>query len=304
MSRPAELTPSGWRLNDAALEARGYKRCKFCGKTLPLVVSRCRRRTCPGYGHIWARDTMRKTRENLRAYGGLAAMCTLTPPGVDAGLVWDRSQCRHGPDEGCGKRHGCKVLPAAAELWNEQSREWWSELNRICKQHADRRVRQLGCKQKGGLLLYQWELQGRGVWHVHFVVGLETAIERVWAYEYVQTMRRLAPSKGFGFVDAKPLKSPEPAERVASYLSKYLAKWQDDGSLEVTETVKSAGRSLLSYVSRKLTARSGCTMRALRNVRIAWGWREGHLPDHVLEPFELLLALCQLEQFQACSRAP
>jgi hypothetical protein len=199
---------------------------------------------------------MRKTRENLRAYGGLAAMCTLTPPGVDAGLVWDRSQCTHGPAERCGKRHGRKVLPAPAELWNEQSRKWWSELNRICKQHADRRVKQLGYEQKGGLLLYQWELQGRGVWHIHFVVGLETAVERVWAYEYVQTMRRLAPSKGFGFVDAKPLKSPEPAERVASYLSKYLAKWQDDGSLEVTETVKSAGRTLVSYVSRSFSLRS------------------------------------------------
>jgi hypothetical protein len=117
-------------------------------------------------------------------------------------------------------------------------------------------------------------------------------------------MRRLAPSKRFGLVDAKPLKSPEPAERVASYLSKYLAKWQDDGSLEVPETVKSAGRSLLSYVSRKLTAKSGCTMRALRNVRIAWAWREGHLRDGVLDPFELLFALCQLEQFQARSRAP
>jgi hypothetical protein len=304
MSRPAELTPPSWRLDDAALEARGYKRCEFCGKTLPLVVSRCRRRTCPSYGHVWARDTMRKVRENLRAYGGLAAMCTLTPPGVDAGLVWDRSQCKHEPHERCGKSFGCKVLPEAAKLWNEQSRKWWSELNRICKQHADRRLEELGCKQKGGVLLYQWELQGRGVWHIHFVVGLETAVERVWAYEYVQTMRRLAPSKGFGFVDAKPLKSPEPAERVARYLSKYLAKWQDDGSLEVSETVKSAGRSLLSYVSRRLTAKSGCTMRALRDVRIAWAWREGHLPDGVLDPFELLFALCQLEQFQARSRAP
>jgi hypothetical protein len=55
---------------------------------------------------------MRPHRENLRAYYGLAAMGTLTAPGVDAGLVWDRSQCKHGPDDRCGKPHGCKVVPA------------------------------------------------------------------------------------------------------------------------------------------------------------------------------------------------
>jgi hypothetical protein len=53
---------------------------------------------------------MRKNRENLRTYGGLAAMCTLTPPGVDAGLAWDRSRCTHRPDEGCGQRFGCNVI--------------------------------------------------------------------------------------------------------------------------------------------------------------------------------------------------
>ncbi|MGZ4300534.1 MAG: hypothetical protein ACXVE0_02835 [Gaiellaceae bacterium] len=70
-------------------------------------------------------------------------------------------------------------------------------------------------------------------------------------------MRELGSSKGFGFVDAKPLRSPEPAERVARYLSKYLAKWKPDSSMEVTETVQAAGRTLLNFVSRKLTAKSG-----------------------------------------------
>ena len=46
--------------------------------------------------------------------------------------------------------------------------------------------------------------------------------------------------------------------------------------MEVTETVLAAGRTLLTYVSRKLTAESGITMRVLRNVRLAWAWREGH----------------------------
>jgi hypothetical protein len=86
-------------------------------------------------------------------------------------------------------------------------------------------------------------------------------------------LRELAPRYGFGFVDVKPLRKPEPAKRVAGYLSKYLAKWRDDGTLEVSETVRTAGRTLVNYVSRTLTARSGCTMRALRSARMVWAWR-------------------------------
>jgi hypothetical protein len=174
----------------------------------------------------------------------------------------------------------------------------------VCKLCADRAVMRFGYDYKGGLLMYEWELQKRGVWHLRFVLGIETAVERLWAFEYVKAMRELGPSKLFGFVDAKPLRSPQPAEKAASYLSKYLAKWNEDGSFEVTETVKAAGRSLLNYVSRRLTARSGVTMRVLRQVRIAWAWREGLLPDEVLDGFELLIALCLLEQVAQGVRGP
>ena len=304
MSRRGELNPLAGRLDAAALELRGYRRCEHCDQLTPLTVSRCRRRTCPGYGPTWARDTMRKIRDNLRVYEGLVCMCTLTAPGQDAGLVWDREQCRHGADEQCSGRRGCKVLSAAAELWNERSRVWWRELNRLAKQHADRAVKRLGHDYRGGLLMYEWELQARGVWHLHFILGMATPVEQVWAFEYVHAMRELAGSKGFGYVDAKPLQSPQPAEKAARYLSKYLAKWNEDGSFEVTETVKTAGRALVNYVSRRLTRSSGVTMRVLRDVRIAWGWREGHLPDDVIEPFRLLVALCVLEQGTAVLRGP
>ena len=137
---------------------------------------------------------------------------------------------------------------SAAEQWNDLSRGWWRELNRVCKLRADRAVAKLGADYKGGLLLYQWELQSRGVWHLHFVVGLETAIERAWAIEYVKAMRELGPRYGFGFVDAKPLRSPllrRPT--VPGHISKYLVKRQADGSFEVSETVKAAGRTLLNF---------------------------------------------------------
>jgi hypothetical protein len=255
-------------------------------------------------GDVGAGHDAEDPREPARAYDGLVCMSTLTAPGQDAGLVWDRANCTHGPSERCGKAFGCKVLPAAAALWNGKSRAWWRELNHRSKTRADRAVTRLGHTYKGGVLLYEWELQARGVWHLHFVLGMERAVERAWAFEYVKAMRALAPSIGFGFVDAKPLHSPQPAEKVSSYLSKYLAKWNQDGTFEVTETVKTAGRSLLSYVSRKLTAKSGCTMRVLRQVRIAWAWREGFLPDDVLDPFDLIVALCFLEQHTAPRRGP
>jgi len=121
---------------------------------------------------------------------------------------------------------------------------------------------------------------------------METAVERAWAIEYVHALRELGPRYGFGFVDAKPLRKPEPAKRVAGYLSKYLAKWREDGTLEVTETVRTAGRTLVNYVSRTLTARSGCTMRALRNARIVWAWREGHFDGHGLAEWGYVVAVC------------
>lgn len=189
---------------------------------------------------------MRKIRTNLGTYGGLAAMLTLTAPGEAAGLVFDRSLCRHRPDERCDGRKGCTVVAAAAEQWNDGSRGWWRELNRVCKQRADRAIRRLGADSKGGLLLYQWERQNRGVWHLHFVLAMETELERAWAFEYVKAMRELGSRYGFGFVDAKPLRSPQPAANCAGYVSKYLVKRKDDGSFGVSETVQAAGRTLLS----------------------------------------------------------
>lgn len=92
---------------------------------------------------------------------------------------------------------------------------------------------------------------------------------------YVETLRKVGPAKGFGFVDVKPLECPQEARRVAGYLSKYLAKWQPDGSVVVSETVTAAGRTLLNYVNRDLTTLTGCTMRALRNARLVWVARRG-----------------------------
>jgi hypothetical protein len=286
------------------LEQRGYERCADCGGLLPGAAGRCRRRRCPGYAPLWARDTTRKIRENLLAYGGLVAMISVTAPGEREGLIWDRARCAHPRAVKCTGPKGCRVVQEAADRWNDYSRDHWRVLNRIAKQHADRAVRRLGFKERGGLLLYQWELQKLGVWHNHVILGMETAVERAWAYEYVRALRAVGPSKFFGFVDERPLRNPQPATQVAGYLSKYLAKWREDGTLEVSQTVLAAGRTLLNYVSLKLTPESGCTMRSLRVVRIAWAFREGLIPQPFLDPFELLQALCQLERNEERVRGP
>jgi hypothetical protein len=119
----------------------------------------------------------------------------------------------------------------ARQLSNERSQGWWSQLNRVAKLRVDRATKRRGARTKGGFRTYDLELQGRDVWHLHIVLGMETPIERAWAFEYVRGLRELGARCGSGWVDAKP------------------------GSLEVSVTVKSARRTLLTYVSRKLTAR-------------------------------------------------
>ena len=98
-----------------------------------------------------------------------------------------------------------KVVPEVAALWNEHSRAWWRELNRVCKQRADRVLSGSATSGKGGVLLYQWELQKRGRLASAFRGRPGDAVERAWAFEYVEAMRELAPRYGFGFVDEKPL---------------------------------------------------------------------------------------------------
>lgn len=232
-------------------------------------------------------------------------MLTLTAPGVDAGLVWDSAHCSHSADVACSGPRGCRVDPVVGALWNDASRKYWRELNRVCKQHADRELRRMGARSfKGHVLAYQWELQARGLWHLHFVVGVETPHEAAWASVYVQTMRRLAPTYLFGYVDANPLKRPRPAELCAGYIAKYLTKRRGDGSYGATETVLTAGRTVLTYVSRCLTQETGVTMRALRDARLLWAYREGHLPLPNRSLAELLFAGQILGCPPTGSRAP
>ena len=155
MSQASEAGRRAWWLSDAELADKGDQRCAHCGGLFPVGVSRHRSRRCAGYSETWARDAMRKIRVNLQGYGGLTCAIAVTAPGEDMGLVWDKDLCRHRPGERCSGPRGCVVVAEAAAVWNEGSRWWWRELNRICKQRADRKIRQLGAKTRGGIPMYE-----------------------------------------------------------------------------------------------------------------------------------------------------
>ncbi len=152
--------------------------------------------------------------------------------------------------------------------------------------------------------MYEWELQMRGVWHLHVVLGMERRSSARGRTSTWRRCRNWLSQRASAGLTGKPLRAPRPAEQAANYLSKYLAKWQPDGSLELTETVKSAGPTLLNYVSRKLTAKSGCTMRNLRIARIVWAWLSGLIEDPGLDPWDELVAVCLLDRLPVPVRGP
>jgi hypothetical protein len=69
-----------------------------------------------------------------------------------------------------------------------------------------------------------WEIQARGVLHVHPVLAYGTARQMAGARAYLERLAELAPQYGFGFVERKV--KPQPAVNAAAYLSSYFVKGQ------------------------------------------------------------------------------
>ena len=106
-----------------------------------------------------------------------------------------------------------------------------------------------------------WEMQARGVLHVHPVLAYGTARQMAGARLYVERLAELAPHYGFGFAERKI--KPQPAKNAAAYLSSYFVKGKR-GKETLWESARSPAmpRSIV-YVSVKRTMQAGCTMRAL-----------------------------------------
>ena len=242
------------------------RRCSHCGRWIPEPLTRCRRRTCPGYGYLWAGDQRRKLFVNLQSYSALAAcdrepqvlLSAVTAPGADQ-LPWDERHC-----DGLGEHEhsgslGCRVRSVPAAAWNLSAPERWRSLHRAVGQR---------CRRDGApvwLLARVWELQHRGALHVHPVLAFTTPAEKRAARLYVAHLAELAPAFGFGYVERKI--TPMRAQAAAAYLSSYfIAGRGRKASLEESVRSRAMPRSIV-HLSNRLTTQTGCTMRALRRLR-------------------------------------
>lgn len=117
------------------------------------------------------------------------------------------------------------------------------------------------------MLLRVFELQKRGVLHVHPVFAYETPGQRAAVDAYFETIAPLAVAYGFGSQHEEITLNRMEA---AAYLSSYFAGGPNR-KIELTEAVKSKAmpRSII-HVSVSLTRQTGITMRNLRRRRLHW----------------------------------
>lgn len=263
-------------------------RCPACGRGVYGGADFCKARTCPHYAPIWARDQQRKVFENLGAYsqaGAPATMLTVTGPG-SAELPWDEAYCTRLGEHRCSGLLGCRVRADVAKSWNASASERWRRLHD--------RAATLAAREHGHrplMLARAFEMQTRGVLHVHAVVGRGTGLQKRACDAYEAQLRRLAPRYGFGHVDT-PTGRARSAREAAAYISSYLSRGKGT-KLQLGETVRSQElpRSVI-HVAVKLTMETGVTMRALRFRRLVysrWGvvmpYAEQRNVMHLVEAF-------------------
>lgn len=224
----------------------------------------CKARTCPICGALWGMDTRKKLLVNVQAYGGAVSLVTVTAPGRDL------LPFREGTHE---------VERAIARRWNRQARAEWRRIHRKATQKAKRHARRHGFEW--GVIARAWAFQRRGVLHLHVIVPMERAIDRICSQIYAEALASMAEAHGFGYVDrgrktragttwSRRLLEVVHQERAARYLAKYVAKHTEVGlELHATALHPDAPGQIV-YVSRELVSRTGISMRYLRSRRIAF----------------------------------
>jgi hypothetical protein len=236
------------------------RRCRSCGRKLYGLSDVCKSRKCPEYSRVWAGDQRRKLFTNLSAFDAPVLLSAVTAPGADQ-LPWDEERCAALGEHRHSGWLGCRVQPWAADEWNRSAPDRWRRLHRrayqeTVKEHGSRSVR---------LLARVWEIQSRGVLHVHPVLGYGTARQMAGARGYLDRLATLGSQYGFGFVHHKREKiKAQPAEAAAAYLSSYFVKGSGR-KVAIWESVVSGAmpRSIV-HVSVDLTQQTHCTMRNLR----------------------------------------
>lgn len=250
---------------------------------------------------LWFGDVRRLLLTNLLAYAGKCWLITITAPGVDV-LPWAcitrgcegaQRKRQEGEPKGCCVVCGeSKVEPHAAHEWNRTAARRWSELHRWAMQATARAGHDLRT------LARVWQLQERGVLHVHLVEGVESPAEHAAARYYVACLRSRTREFGFGFIDArdKPGKTGRPTVMEPHRAAGYLAHYLGESSQLVKAIALDARPQRLVWISPRLTLLTGCTRRRLRRARFLWSLRNfgpgvlryaGALPRWICDPLEL-----------------
>jgi len=204
--------------------------------------------------------------------------------------------------------------------------------------HADRLLRRsFGPKTKlPRRVAVVWSEQKRGVWHVHEALPAGSEVERIWTRQVVRFMdvmvrrdSRRPPAEsrtllelerefgvatrgfyGWGFVDRNPLRNLGSSGRgggastAAAYLARNAARYLGENADAALRGQSLNGRSLRSYVSRRLTMETGCTIRNLRRARYVYVLIRESLPLPEWSPAELEAVSRLLGLSPALGRAP
>lgn len=154
--------------------------------------------------------------------------------------------------------------------WNVASWERFAQLRDVAGKQASREVPGVSSR----LVAWVPELQERGMLHFHLVFEGSTLMERRWAERFCKAVRRNAEGYGFGSKMAKGRWGREQVGRYVSKLGRYLAKGNELQAL--WEAGDAPGRCF--YVSRRLTAETGCTIRQLRRSARLWASERVSVP--------------------------
>lgn len=241
----------------------------------------------------------RKWSANVDHYGGAVKLLTLTPPGEDLLPFGDET-----------RTFGDEVVPMVEwiyrEIWNASAQARASRLMEAAQRSADRWVRRLGWsgdlpRQIGNVRAEQ----KRGVWHFHYLLPYESAIERAWSktvHRFLDQAWRRDKERwpdesvrreliwreyagettrgfyGFGFVNGgNP--SGKSREKSARYMARNAAGY-------MTENAAGIGRH---YVSARLVRETGVSMRVLRALNWLYVRRKliaaGELVDDVVPSY-------------------
>jgi hypothetical protein len=216
----------------------------------------------------------------MDVHAGPHVSFVVTAPGADR-LPWDETLCGwRGPHRHDG-RAGCRCSAPELGAWHEHAEENWTRLLQVVQQRIDREF-----GRRAPVIVRVWEPQERGAWHLHVVVSVKGGGGEVVALRFGAHLRSEAGRLGFGDVLGFGLvdrsgrinrKVYSKGRSTGRYLAGYFVDDPTSRKPSLLESVRQAWWTprRVAWVSPKLTARSGITMRVMRLSRRWWAARRG-----------------------------